>query len=116
MSQRCLVFLLAAGLLVSCAPSVEHGDDQAQAVDAMISYQCESGRRIVASYPEGGDRATVFYQGKTLRLTRAVAASGARYVGDGHEWWGKGDDASLFQGEEGDVLLESCRVAEKADR
>lgn len=69
--------------------------------DRNILYQCDSGRQIMASYSQHGDRSVLFYQRKNPRLTRALAASDSRYVGDGHEWWGKGEKPSCFRGRMG---------------
>jgi len=117
MFQRLVLF--CAVLCASCSlPAVNNpseisaGGPVGGKSDRIILYQCDSGRQIMASYPEEGDRAVLSYQGKRLRLTRAIAASGARYVGDDHEWWSKGREASLFQGEAENMLLEACHQDE----
>ncbi len=52
-------------------------------------YRCESGRTIeVVQLTD--DRVVVNYDGTPHEMESAVSASGARYVGDGHVWWGKG--------------------------
>lgn len=62
------------------------------------SYRCEGGATLVAAYPDT-DTATLRYQGRTHHLRIARSASGARYVGDGLEWWtkgsGKGSEGTL---------------------
>lgn len=50
-----------------------------------VGYACESGRTIAVSYPDD-QTARVRYEGKDYLLTSAVAASGARYKGEGLEW------------------------------
>ncbi|GAA3991674.1 hypothetical protein GCM10022279_13530 [Comamonas faecalis] len=60
-----------------------------------ITYRCDSGRAVTASYPDT-DTATVDYQGTRHAMQIAVSASGARYTGDGYEWWTKGAEGTLF--------------------
>lgn len=71
----------AVGACVHVPPASEPG--------FRATYRCESGRRIQAWYPSDG-AAVVVHGGRTLRMTLAVSASGARYVGGGLEWWTKG--------------------------
>jgi membrane-bound inhibitor of C-type lysozyme len=52
------------------------------------TYACEDGRTVVARYE--GDRAMLEIGGVHHTLTTAMSASGARYVGDGLQWWTKG--------------------------
>lgn len=77
---------LSASLLMAACVSTPPVQEK-----ALISalYTCESGMKVVASYSDT-DTATVHYQGRTYSLKNAVSASGARYVGDGIEWWTKG--------------------------
>lgn len=53
-----------------------------------ITYSCEDGKTVVATY--AGETATVVYEGKTYAMTTQLSASGARYQGDGLQWWTKG--------------------------
>ena len=53
------------------------------------TYACDDGRTLKASYPDA-DTAVVELDGKTHTLKIAISASGARYVGDGLQWWTKG--------------------------
>ena len=63
----------------------------------VVVYRCDSGREISASYDTEADGATVTYQGRTVEMSSAIAASGARYVGGGWVWWTRGDsEGSLF--------------------
>ena len=55
----------------------------------LIAYVCEDGRRVSAIYPDP-DTAVLQLDGKTHTLKIAISASGARYVGDGLQWWTKG--------------------------
>ena len=55
----------------------------------MTTYACTDGSIVHASYPTT-DTARVSYNGRTIAMTIAVSADGARYVGGGWEWWTKG--------------------------
>lgn len=80
---------------------------------ARITYQCESGTAIEASYPSDST-AIVEYGKHTLRMTLAVSASGARYVGGGLVWWtkgtGPGAEGTLFRyaSDATGEMLEQC--------
>lgn len=66
------------------------------------TYACENGRAVVARYE--GQKAVLEIGGVRHTLTTARSASGARYVGDGLQWWTKGFSeatlAALPAGEE----------------
>lgn len=57
---------------------------------APVVYACENGKSLTARYRD--DRATVDYDGRRIEMRTAVSASGARYVGDGLQWWTRGAD------------------------
>lgn len=104
-------------LIAACATSQQQDDPAAAsspATPVIYDYECESGETIMASYPNP-DSARVRYQGATYRMQIAVSGSGARYVGDGLEWWTKGSNTgsqgTLFQHNADDTsgkLLASC--------
>lgn len=76
-----LLLLAAAVLLPACravAPTAPG-----------ISYRCADGRTVQARYV-GSDRAELVVDGALHRLAIARSASGARYTGDGWQWWTKG--------------------------
>lgn len=50
-----------------------------------IVYVCEDGRRLAARYD--GERAFLSLGERTLTLVLHPAASGARYIGEGMQWW-----------------------------
>lgn len=52
-------------------------------------YACDDGRTVRASYPNP-DTAVVEIDGQSRTLKIAISASGARYTGDGYQWWTKG--------------------------
>lgn len=75
-----------------------------------VSYQCDSGNRIIATYPTT-ETAEILYQEETIPMQIAISASGARYVGDGLVWWTKGQDGTLLKavnGNETGDLIERC--------
>ena len=113
---------LASLLLVSaCASSVPNKAAPQPAsvasTSAVHQYRCASGETIVASYPST-DSATVQYKSRKHAMKIAVSGSGARYVGDGLEWWtkgsGRGSEGTLFRhmadGKSGTVM-ENCKAS-----
>jgi len=85
--------VMAATLAGCAAPAVPQGTGQTVPVIASFVYRCESGRIIEAAYRTDGT-AAVRYAQQTHLMHVAVSGSGARYVGDGLEWWTKGTGAS----------------------
>lgn len=53
---------------------------------AAVGYACESGKVVTATYPDT-ETVRVSYDGRDYVLASAVSASGARYAGQGLEWW-----------------------------
>jgi membrane-bound inhibitor of C-type lysozyme len=53
-----------------------------------VTYRCGNGRTLEAVY--AGDKATIRWGDKQHEMKIARSASGARYVGDGLQWWTKG--------------------------
>lgn len=119
--QTRLFPLLLVMALAGCSdpkPQSTAEDLPAQAAQPAQAYffQCESGRSVRVTYPDT-DTAIVEYDDKTLHMEIAVSASGARYVGEGMEWWTKGSgpgaEGSLFRqdgdGVSADQTLEHCK-------
>ncbi len=97
-----LSLVLVALALAGCSnPEPDPPASSAAVADASapLTYRCESGRTVEASYPTDST-AVVQYEGQTYPMTIAVSASGARYVGGGFEWWtkgsGPGSEGTLF--------------------
>ena len=65
---------------------------------AAVGYACESGKTIAVTYPDT-ETARLSYDGRDYVLTSAVSASGARYAGQGLEWW-----TASRNGQEGGTL------------
>lgn len=112
--------LFSTLLVTACATSQQQENDQTAASSPAVpeahDYVCESGETIIASYPDP-DSAKVHYKGSAHAMQIAVSGSGARYVGDGLEWWtkgsGSGSHGTLFQHKADDrsgKRLESCTV------
>lgn len=106
-------------LVAACATSQQQDVQTATSSPATTEaqdYVCESGETVTASYPNP-DSAKLHYQGSAHAMQIAVSGSGARYVGDGLEWWtkgsGEGSDGLLFEHKNDDTTgrsLESCTV------
>lgn len=102
MKVRIALTAIAAFSISACTTTAQ--DTPAQfsvaAFDASAQqYQCDSGETVAAIYPTD-DSATINYQGRVYTMNIAVSASGARYVGEGLEWWTKGNGS----GSEGTLL------------
>lgn len=82
---------------------------------AAVGYACESGKTVVVAYPDA-QTARVSYEGKDYALTSVISASGARYAGQGLEWWtasrGETESGTLSRMGQGDqaggVIIERC--------
>lgn len=92
MTRSALVLMSCLGLTVA-ACSQEAPPTPAAPVEAPVNqpaaavgYACESGKTIAVTYPDS-ETARLSYDGRDYVLTSAVSASGARYAGQGLEWW-----------------------------
>ena len=98
-----------------------HNADHAQVgaslpVAGAHDYQCESGETITAAY-SSTDTATVRYKARTYTMQIAISGSGARYVGEGFEWWtkssGPGSEGMLLRHNTDDTtgeIVERCNA------
>lgn len=82
----CLGLTVAACSQEQPAPPTSPVEAPAAQPAAAVGYACESGKVITATYPDT-ETARVSYDGRDYVLTSAVSASGARYAGQGLEWW-----------------------------
>lgn len=105
--------LLAAGLTSAATFPALAQTAEPQADIQQISYLCERGVILHATYinsASGESFAVLQAEGRQLALKSAVAASGARYIGadmslekpaegtkavSGPDWWTKGDTGTL---------------------
>ena len=60
-------------------------------------YTCAGGEPFTVQYINAGENnlALLPVDGSERVFVLTVSASGARYVSGGHEWWSKGDGATL---------------------
>lgn len=90
MQLRLVPIALALGAAGGCATPEQDSSARGAGEPALrMTYQCKSGRTVRASYPSNSV-AVVEYEDRTLQMSLAVSASGARYVGQQLEWWTKG--------------------------
>ncbi|WP_284332315.1 MliC family protein [Dyella flagellata] len=54
-----------------------------------MDYACSDGQRVQATYPDS-NTAVIKLTGVNHTLHIAISGSGARYTGDGWQWWTKG--------------------------
>jgi membrane-bound inhibitor of C-type lysozyme len=80
----------------------------------VVVYQCSGGAQLAVGYPAYRDarKAAVRlgWQGRTVELMPARAASGARYVNAiaDLEWWSKGNGGTLSRLRDNRPLLTGC--------
>jgi membrane-bound inhibitor of C-type lysozyme len=88
MTARHALALLPAMLLAACHSTVP------PAANA-TAYTCSDGRQVQAVYPDT-QSAELTLDGKVRHLRLAISADGARYVGDGWQWWTKGMQQAML--------------------
>lgn len=54
-----------------------------------MRYVCSDGNLVQAKYPDAQTAIVQFHDGTHI-LHVAISGSGARYIGDGWQWWTKG--------------------------
>lgn len=94
------VLALLAG--TGCSAPAPAPPPPVQPEPAWTAYACADGRSLLAAYPDSR-HADLRLDGSTYRLAQAVSGSGARFTGEGLQWWIKGDAgmlAPLARGEE----------------
>ena len=80
MRQAAIATLLLAAL-GGCTTPLQTGEP------ARVLH-CENGETVEARY--AGDMAIVIYKNRKHTMRTVISGSGARYIGDGMEWWSKG--------------------------
>ena len=95
MSHRLTAFVAIAALTGAAACSQPASDQPTAPAEPQpapastgpsVGYACESGATLQVQYA-GSDAATVTYKNQAYALRSVQAASGARYIGAGVEWW-----------------------------
>jgi membrane-bound inhibitor of C-type lysozyme len=100
--QSGLLALVAATVLAACQPT--------RPAMPATAYRCDDGRQVQADY-QGTDRAELTVDGVIHRLVLARSASGARYIGEGWQWWTKGPQAWLAPLHAGESIASAPGVA-----
>jgi membrane-bound inhibitor of C-type lysozyme len=67
---------------------------------AVEKYRCDDGRDVQVQYINAGPNslAMISPEGQDLIFVNVISGSGARYVSGMWEWWSKGSDATLLDG------------------
>jgi membrane-bound inhibitor of C-type lysozyme len=93
LTSACTVASMLALTLAACSPEAEAPPAPVTPSPAPttpsappVSYACESGQSVSVAYPDTSS-AQLSYNGQSYTLRTVQAASGARYVGSGVEWW-----------------------------
>lgn len=90
--------LALIALLTACLPKPADPVAEAPATAAPVVpvtvYVCEDGRIVRALYPDART-AQVTLDGSVHRMTGTISGSGARYTGEGLQWWTRGDEGML---------------------
>ena len=93
MTRSAVVLMSCLGLAAAAcsqeappAPAASPVEAPVSQPAAAVGYACESGKTIAVTYPDT-QTAQVSYDGRDYVMTSAVSASGARYAGQGLEWW-----------------------------
>ena len=83
------IFTMPA-LALACAGAACAGQQPAAgSAAAWTTYACSDGQTVQAAYPDT-NTAWVKIKGQTHTLHVAMSGSGARYTGEGWQWWTKG--------------------------
>lgn len=90
--------------LAAAAPAAEPLGEPKAPGDVTASYRCANGERLRVSY-RSQDAAMITYRGETHFLPLARSASGARYAGDGWQWWIKGQAEGVLSRMPTDVAV-----------
>ncbi|WP_293898946.1 MliC family protein [Phenylobacterium sp.] len=90
--MRSILWLVAPLALTACSRPPAAGP--AEGAVAWTPYVCADGRTLKALYPDA-TTAQVKLDGSTYRMSAGVSGSGVRYVGDGLQWWTKGQEGML---------------------
>ncbi|WP_434779001.1 MliC family protein [Neisseria sp. Ec49-e6-T10] len=59
-----------------------------------VTMRCDDGQIFRIAYPDQ-DHAVMSYNKELILLKNATSASGARYIGEGWQWWTKGSEGNL---------------------
>jgi membrane-bound inhibitor of C-type lysozyme len=119
-AHRVLRILLSSSLaLAACRPSTAPPHATAPSTEATttVVFACANGRSITATFRPESDAYVdvVLSDGRSVRLPRAMSASGARYAtsDEGMVFWNKGNTAFVTEGgENGRQTYSDCEHRE----
>lgn len=74
-------------------------------------FICDNGENFKIAYPDD-DTAIMEYHDELLMLKNVISASGARYIGEGWQWWGRGLDNGELSVLIGDETIASSQGTE----
>ena len=105
----CAVISLLAIAACSRASAPDAPQTPPAPAAARHAYVCEDGRILSIAYPDR-DAADLQLDGASHRLQIAISGSGARYVGEGLQWWNKGEEGWLAKLEPGETIASGLGV------
>lgn len=101
--MRARPLMLGFLALAACSPPSQPAQPAAEPSTPWLTYVCADGRTFQALYPDTSTaRLRLAGQEHTLKI--AVSGSGARYVGEGLQWWSKGDEGFLAPLKAGETI------------
>jgi membrane-bound inhibitor of C-type lysozyme len=107
----CHVLLAASTLVMSGCASTGVNHTLASTPSPSTRYLCADGRVVEATYPDA-NTAQIKIDGQPHTLRIAISADGARYTGDGWQWWTKGmHDGSIAALAPGETIASAPGVA-----
>lgn len=114
MRVRSTIFT-ALPLVLACAGAACAGQPATTGnTPSWTTYTCTNGQTVQAAYP-GTNTAWVKIKGEQHTLHIAMSGSGARYTGEGWQWWTKGmRDGMLAPLAEGQTIADpglSCHAS-----
>jgi membrane-bound inhibitor of C-type lysozyme len=95
MTQSYAPLVLVVLIAIASCQAADPGPDAGTI--GPVTFRCNDGSEIMATFDNAPAPATVLLVrgGQQATLPQAMSASGARYVGDGIEFWNKGNDAMV---------------------
>jgi membrane-bound inhibitor of C-type lysozyme len=109
--RTCNVLLAVSMLVMGGCASTGVSHAPASTPSSWIRYSCADGRVVEAMYPDA-NIAQIKIDGQPHTLRIAMSADGARYTGDGWQWWTKGmHDGSLAALAPGETIASAPGMA-----
>lgn len=103
------ISLIAAACVALASCQTTAAGPGAPSTPRTVSFGCENGTSLTATFSATPDAVDLMLaSGERIALPRAASGSGARYASATHEFWNKGDEATLTVGRASPT---TCRVA-----